>query len=550
MTLQIIKVEIHNFCSVHDGTFDLQDYNLLIGANNSGKSNTINAIRAFYEDMKYDSSKHRPLVGETDEHCWVELTFQLTPNEYAALDTAYQVEKNRLRVRRILSAPQVAQKPGLYAYEASGLATKAYKGKLGKIIYIPAVSKVEDQTKTTGPSPLRDLINDILTTIAQTSKAYQRLVQAFQTFSHDVRSEQTDGNRSIQGLEAALTGSLTPWNVQFVLNIVSMTPDEIVKTLVSPRLKDAQVGEEQRIEQFGQGLQREIIFQLIRIKSEYLEQVGDNDNSTDLTILLFEEPEVFLHPTQQIELAERLRAISRDDGSQVLLSTHSPHFVSYESDNLTSLIRLSRQDGHTVFGQISAARLSTILTDNQSINEIFVKHKNDVPADDASVDMETVKYFMWLDPNRCGMFFASRVLLVEGSTEAVFINFLIRSRMLSAMPGVFVLDCGGKFNFHRYIQLLHEFKVPHSVLFDDDGQTAFHTDLEAFIRNHENTFTAGIETIPGCIESFMGIDKTTTHRKPQHLLYKYRTGFIALDKIAAFVAKVAPLLAPTQLSGE
>ena len=105
--MQIVKVEIHNFCSIHDGSLELQDYNLLIGANNSGKSNTINAIRVFYDDVKYDASKHKPLVGETDEHCWVELTFQLTSNEYVAPDTAYQVDKeNRLRVRRILSACQ------------------------------------------------------------------------------------------------------------------------------------------------------------------------------------------------------------------------------------------------------------------------------------------------------------------------------------------------------------------------------------------------------------------------------------------------------------
>jgi putative ATP-dependent endonuclease of OLD family len=538
--LQIIKVGIHNFCSIHDGSFELQDYNLLIGANNSGKSNTINAIRAFYEDLKYESSKHKPLVGETDEHCWVELTFQLTSDEYAALDSAYQVEENRLRVRRILSAPQGAQRPGLYAYESAGLASKPYRGKLGKVIYIPAASKVEDHTKTSGPSPLRDLINDVFSTIAQTSEAYQRLVEAFQAFSQNVRSEQANGNRSIQGLEAALTESLTPWNVQFVLNIVSMTPDDIVKTLVSPRLKDDQVGEEQRIEQFGQGLQREIIFQLIRFKSQYLEQ--DGDNSTELTMLLFEEPEAFLHPTQQLELAERLRTLSQDDGSQVLLSTHSPHFVSYESDNLTSLIRLSRQDGRTVFGQISTERLSTILSDNQSINQLFTKHNKNVPTDDASVDMEAVKYFMWLDPNRCGMFFASRVLLVEGSTESVFVNFLIRQRRLTAMPGVFVLDCGGKYNFHRYMQLLHEFKVPHSVLFDDDGQKPFHKDLEAFINGHKNPFTCRIETVPDCIEKFMGIDIPPTHRRPQHLLYKYKTGAIAEDKIAAFVAKVEPLL--------
>jgi len=542
MTVQIIRVEIHNFCSIHDGRFDLQDYNLLIGANNSGKSNTINAIRAFYEEVKYEAGKHKPATGETDEHCWVELTFQLTPEEYAALDGAYRIEENRLRVRRILSAPQGVQKPGLYAYEASGLATKAYKGKLGKVIYIPAVTKVEDQTKTSGPSPLRDLINDILATMAQTSKAYKRLGKAFKTFAKKVRSEQTVGNRSIKGLEADITKNLKPWNVQFALNIASMTPEDIIKTLISPRLVDSQVGEEQRIEQFGQGLQREIIFQLIRIKSEYLEQVGDN--STELTMLLFEEPEVFLHPTQQIELAERLWAISGDGGSQVLLSTHSPHFVSYESDNLISLIRLSRSEGKTLFGQISTQRLAEILANNQRINEIFIKHKKNIPLDDATVDMEAVKYFLWLDPNRCGMFFASFVLLVEGPTEVAFLNYLVRNRKLIVPHGIVIVDCIGKYNFHRFMHILDALNVPHSVLLDEDKNEGFHDDLNQFIKEqgHILTQTRTVETIPDCVETFLGIAKTDRHRKPQHLLVSYQKGKITAEKFDAFIALVKPLL--------
>lgn len=545
--MQIIKVETHNFCSIHDGSFELQDYNLLIGANNSGKSNTINAIRAFYGDISYNSELHRPLVGQSDDESWVEITFQLTDAEYTALDEVYRQPNNVLRVRRVFNTAEAGRKPGLYAYEQTTLSKRVYKGAIGRIVYIPAVSKAEDQTKTSGPSPLRDVVNDILRTVTQSSQAYQQLATSVEDFKGSVKAEQTSDGRSLQAFEQKITEALRPWGIEFLLTINPMSVDDIVKNLVRTHLKDEHAGV-QEIHQFGQGLQREIIFQLIRIKSEYLEQVGDN--STELTLLLFEEPEAFLHPTQQLELAERLRALSRDDGSQVLLSTHSPHFVSYESDNLTSLIRLSRQGGRTVFGQISSARLQEILADNQAINQILEKHRKDVPADDASVDMEAVKYFMWLDPNRCGMFFASHVLLVEGSTETVFINYLIRNRKFATMPGVFVLDCGGKFNFHRYMQLLHEFKVPHSVLFDDDGQTPFHRDIETFIRERRNSFTTGVETIPGCIESFMSIDKTATHRRPQHLLYKYRNNCITSEKIDAFVAKVAPLLAAAPPSGD
>jgi putative ATP-dependent endonuclease of OLD family len=544
MTLQIIKVEVHNFCSIHDGSFELQDYNLLVGANNSGKSNTINALRAFFGELTYSPDLHRPLVGQPDDEAWVEVTFKLTDDEYNALDPANQQSDKVLRVRRILRTAEEGRKPGLYAYEQTNLSKKAYKSSLGRIVYIPAVSKAEDQTKTSGPSPLRDVVNDILRTVTQSSPAYQQLVKSFEEFTGKIKTEKTNGDRSLQGLEDEITRGLEPWGIRFIVTIGSMSPDDIVKNLVSTRLTDQHVGKEQKIEQFGQGVQREIIFQLLSIKSAYLEEIGDN--STELNLLLFEEPEAFLHPTQQAELAERLRTISRDDGSQVLLSSHSPQFVSHESENLSSVIRLHRDNGRTLFGQISAARLQTIQTDNQQITPILLSStvkRNHPHPDDQTLVMEAVKYFMWLDPNRCAMFFAARVLLVEGATEAVLINYLIKKKVLKAPQGTFVLDCLGKFNIHRFMQILSEMKVSHSVLFDDDCGKDIHPQLDTFIRSFSTPYTHQFDVLAGCIEDVLGVTATTSpHRKPQHMLYLYQTSQIDSAKLNAFVQRVEALV--------
>lgn len=541
--MQIIKVEIHNFCSIHDGSFELQDYNLLIGANNSGKSNTINAIRAFYGDISYSSELHRPLVGQSDDESWVEITFRLTDAEYTALDEVYRQPNNLLRVRRILSTAEAGRKPGLYAYEHTTLSKKVYKGAIGRIVYIPAVSKAEDQTKTTGPSPLRDVVNDILRTVTQSSHAYQQLAKSVEDFKGSVKAEQTSDGRSLQAFEQKITEALRPWGIEFLLTINPMSVDDIVKNLVRTHLKDEHAGV-QEIHQFGQGLQREIIFQLIRIKSEYLEQVGDN--STELTLLLFEEPEAFLHPPQQAELAERLRIISQDNGSQVLLSSHSTHFVSYESDNISSIIRLHKDNGCSLFGQIPVLKLQAIQTDNQRIMPILQSSTNasyHPHPDDQTVDMEVIKYFMWLDPNRCGMFYAAHVLLVEGATEAVFINYLIKKNILKARPGTFVLDCLGKFNIHRFMQILSEMKVSHSVLFDDDNGKDIHPQLDVFIRSFQTAFTQKIDVLQGCIEDMLGVaSKISRHRKPQHLIYLYQHNKINKAELNAFIQKVEALV--------
>ena len=53
--MKIKQIEIHNFRSIKSTKFNLNDYSLLIGENNAGKSNVFRALRIFYEDnLKYD----------------------------------------------------------------------------------------------------------------------------------------------------------------------------------------------------------------------------------------------------------------------------------------------------------------------------------------------------------------------------------------------------------------------------------------------------------------------------------------------------------------
>ncbi len=55
--MKIESVSIHNFRSISDSTLNIQDYSILLGANNVGKTNFLSALRVFYEDgIKFESS--------------------------------------------------------------------------------------------------------------------------------------------------------------------------------------------------------------------------------------------------------------------------------------------------------------------------------------------------------------------------------------------------------------------------------------------------------------------------------------------------------------
>jgi len=73
--MKIKKITIHNFRSIKEESFNLENFSLLIGENNSGKSNLINALRAFYENdgAKYKDSIDFPKFDTDDNESWVEM---------------------------------------------------------------------------------------------------------------------------------------------------------------------------------------------------------------------------------------------------------------------------------------------------------------------------------------------------------------------------------------------------------------------------------------------------------------------------------------------
>lgn len=558
--MQILSITIHNFRSTEDCSFTLGDYSLMIGANNSGKSNVMDALRIFYEKgLKYDHNRDFPKFKTKDSEGWIEIEYQLTEDEHDNLKEEWRRPKSRLKVRKFLKTKEKGTdgkaKLGIYAYNQENKiadehfygAKNVQQGKFGDIIYIPAASKLDEHTKLSGPSALRDLLNDILKKLVKSSDSFKKLTTEFQTFSTKIKAEETEDKKSLSGLEQDITADIEEWGAAFELEINPVSESDIVKSLVSYKIIDKTLDERMEAAQFGQGFQRHLIFTLIRTAANYqtLSPSGKKKEfKPDMTVLLFEEPEAFLHPIQQSILCQSLKTISRTQGQQIFISSHSPHFVSHNSDDLPSIIRLNRDDDRTLVGQIDNYALEKIFSDNQEINDLVKDTRYDSETDDLKEEMEAVKYFLWLNPERCGMFFASRVLLVEGPTERVLFNFLFDTGQIK-MPkgGVFILECLGKFNIHRFMNILGPFKVRHSVLFDADGGAAPHDKIKKLIEDSKNCYTGKIDTFPNDIETFLDVEKSKKpHRKPQHLMLKLKEKNIAKEKMDLLIEKINELI--------
>jgi len=558
--MQIKSITIHNFRTILHESFSLENYSLMIGANNAGKSNVIEVIRIFYQHSgkKFIDARDFPKMKTQDEESWIEIEFSLSENEVATLKDGYVLPEKCLKLRKYLRGINDRKANVIYAYEGDNLsdaqfygAPEVQRGKLGKIIYIPAASKIDDETKLTGPSPLRDILANILGNLISDSRAFEQFSTDFNAFKGELKTEKTEDDKSLTGLEEEINQDIKNWGVEFDLDITPIDEANIIKNLIDYKIIDKQLGEKIDAHQQGQGFQRQLIYTLIKVSSNYKKPSSTakkKDFSPEFTLYLFEEPEVFLHPSQQDILAMSLHKIAVCENEQVLATSHSPHFVSQNIFNIPSIIHFRRdEEGKTSIGQLDTKKLKEIVEDNQKINDLVKGTKYEVSPDDLKDDMEAIKYFMWLNPDRCCMFFADHVLLVEGTTEKVLFNYLQgEGKIQLSQKGVYVLDCFGKFNFHRFMNILTEMKISHSILFDCDSQSddkLLHEKIKQLIDESASAFTTKIVGFQNDIEDLLGIDKCQNQRrKPQHVLLRLKEGKVRTEKIDELIEIVNSMI--------
>lgn len=558
--MKAIKIHVHNFRTFQDEEINLSSYSLLLGINNCGKSNLIDAIRVFYEkDIKFEELRDFPKYSTADKESWIEIEYQPTLEEIATLKAEYKTPVGTFRVRKYLQSLEMddegKQKSGVYAYVDGQLSNTRFYGaknvsvgKLGDIIYIPAISRLDDITKLSGPSALRDLINSVLKKIIDTSPAYVGLKTAFDEFNGKIKGESTETGYSLETIEQDISSEIDDWGTTFEFFINPIAPDDLVKSLIGHRIQDKALGQSQDSKCYGQGFQRHLVFSLIKLSAKYnasIKPTSAKDFSPQLTWLLFEEPEAFLHPSQIDALDVNLRTIANTDGNQVLITTHNPEFVSKNIEEIPALIRLCRKNITTAVGQISATKLAEIFSDNQQAVQQWLanpKISRNTTPEDLTLEMESIKYALWLDPRRSSAFFANKVLLVEGPTEVALIGYLISQGQISShTDGVFVLDSMGKYNIHRFMNLFGEMHIPHAVLYDNDNGN--HQEIEQTINSARNSYTIGIDTFPQEIETFLGIPKASRpDKKPQHAMWHLKHGNISETILNDLVEKVKAVL--------
>lgn len=128
---------------------------------------------------------------------------------------------------------------------------------------------------------------------------------------------------------------------------------------------------------------------------------------------------------------------------------------------------------------------------------------------DAEEEFDKAKHFLWFEPDRCNLFFAEHVLIVERLSEKYVINYLLRERELTPQKEVFVLDAVAKSHIPMFTELLNRLHIHHSVLHDGDDANKnreYHEAVKRIIEDSKGKYTYRFKSITPRLEGYPGLN--------------------------------------------
>lgn len=219
----------------------------------------------------------------------------------------------------------------------------------------------------------------------------------------------------------------------------------------------------------SQSLQRKVLFSFLKNILDDIEYYKNNLNGKlDNLFLIFEEPELHLSPQRSREMYSLLIKLS-EIGVQIVMETHSSYFVGLKQYKSICLIKKIKND-------IKVYQYTGKLLNGDEIKNFNMNY--------------------WINPDRGEMFFAKKVILVEGQTDKIALSYLAKKL------GIYnynysIVECGSKSIIPQFIKILNAYKIPYVAVYDKDNHK-WRNETEIENSNMKN------KKIKGLINKYIG----------------------------------------------
>lgn len=524
--MRLKSIKIQNFRKLNDVEINFGDATFLIGANNAGKSSTLDVVEYLVTEKKLDNACRSKYIGEdgeeltktedviiegcfdnvqasivnqrgfnssrlnsyTDEEGDEKYSFnyrvRLTPD--GKNHREIQMHQQKLKDEFVdckkwqdfidkgvdadvfsevgdLNHTLLAKErkdlednyPMLFEVEESNGWFENPGGIPGNVLSkLPRFLKIKadvlaEEMEASKSGTLHDLLSYMFDDVRKGSDHYKKAVEELQELSREM--DPTDEHGAFGQLMRDLNKTVDDVFSKATINIdTDLTKAESLKPIFGVTISSNVTTD---VLHQGTGLIRSAVFALLRFDKQRREQFSETDERG--LIIGFEEPELFLHPNA----AENMRRVIyelADSNSQIIATTHSPYMIdlSQKPKQVLNSYTLGTND----FTHVVAFNLSDAFQEIQEDDKV------------------RVKMIQKIDDYVARVFFAQKVIIVEGDTEDI-----VFKRTIEVMPEEVkkvvssdyqIIKATGKATMISFIRYLKALSVDLFVVHDEDAGTA------------------------------------------------------------------------------
>ncbi|WGY72604.1 AAA family ATPase [Burkholderia cepacia] len=405
--MRLDEVVIHNYCSCSAVSVPLSSFNPIIGYNNSGKSNILRAISwLLRKSVLPTHAFHDPATAVMVEGLISETNINLLPaNQRTQIDPYVVDGKLRFRRRQDIPNAPAAQirvdvfNPATDQWVANPTGLDNAIGVLfPDPLYIEAMDDAADDiSRFAARNTIGLLLKYTLDQIrANNAAALNKVLTDLQSVgAHLNGPARIQELNTLEGDATQAIGDFFP-GLSLHLDIEAPSFDDLIKG-ATISLSDTP-GLQRPFTSFGHGAQRTVQMALIKLLAS---QINQQAAAGSITVLLIDEPELYLHP-QAIELLRESLKLLSQQNFQVVFSTHSPLLLGIEDVLNTSMVYKTAANGTVVRDKLANAS-NMIATNPHQASVIF--------------SIQHATYLM----------FSETVLVVEGKTEMMILPTLYKA---------------------------------------------------------------------------------------------------------------------------
>ncbi len=344
----ISKIHIENFKSIKNQEFELSGFTPLVGYNNAGKPNLLEAIKWMLRktSLKLDHFKDSALpitmIGKI-EGITTDILDNIDQSHRAQIEPFLQNET--LTIKRIQATPNqsVAQiqlqvldpNDGItWQSNPTGI-DNAIKALFPESIHIRAIgNSEEDISPSSTSSSIGKLLAEIIGPIEL--QYGQQVSGALNGIQEILDAEGIHRAPELETFDQEINNKLEDFFPGIKVKVHIPTPElkevfkkgtiKVFENLL-PNSKD--------VSSLGHDAQRSIQMTLIRHLADLKLA---NQQHTTTTLLLIDEPELYLH-SQAIEILRNSLNVLSNKGYQVIFSTHSSFMIAKKDIENTVLVR-------------------------------------------------------------------------------------------------------------------------------------------------------------------------------------------------------------------